>query len=348
MITLYTESLRAFQKKSQQIATNTLLPILSNLKLEFDGNVCTITKNALNSIVIGQVAATGEPGLFLINERVLFSAILANTSKESISLHVEGNQLIITDEDKTYLPLESPFDFPNPPPYNRDSETLKLTNQHLTAIGIAGKYINDVETAGHMQCVHMSGENIFAFHPNYFYINGGFSNLPAASFRSQETKIIGELENVEFLDLPNHHIFFTPGYEYVFTKTESAMPALEGVFASLRLQGADISFSAGDLINFCQRANSVSESEIATCSLAPDGVFVKLKLNDVNYSRSNERFITCVGVPEEFTFNSRLILEPLKAIPHKQLKGKTLRNYLIVNEGDEWFCFAGMAKAQGK
>lgn len=344
MLQLKTDSLKEFQKKAQQIQANTLLPILSNLKLVMtEDGICTIIKNSINSICIGVVEGVGAAGSYLINERIFFS-IVGTSKKEVIEVGIHEGQILIQDDDKTFLPIENPDDYPNPPEYNSNIDCFKFSNEHIRAIGIASNYINESETSGPFQFVHMKEENIFAFHINYFYINGGFKSLPSASFRNEETAIITQLIDVEFMDLPNHHIFFSPGYTYIFTKAETNIMDISSVIGRLNLAGKNFTCNTEEFNNFVQRANSISESPVATCSLNPAGLFVKLQLNDANFSRSNERMIACTGEPDEFTFNSRLIAGAMKAIPFQTLNAKTNQNCLIINNDKEWFCFVGMSK----
>jgi len=341
-IKLNVQSVRDFNKRAQQISTNTILPILSNLKLYYDGSICTLTKNNISAVLVGQVQADGDPITVLINERI-FMAIVMSSKLETIEIQV-AEQILIIDSDKTYLPIENIQEFVNAPEYSSEGEIVKFNKDHIKAINIASNYTNDLESAGFMRFVHISGENIFAFHTNYFYINGSFSNLPVVSLRAEEIKILAEIESIEFIDLPNHHVFFIQGYEYIFTKTEAAMPKLDTVFASLVMPGKEFTCRVDELIDFIQRANLVSESEVAQCSMIPAGVFLQLRIDDSNYSRSNERLISCTGEPDEWTFNSRVILNPMRAIPYEILNAKTNRNYLIIQAGNEWYSFAGMSK----
>lgn len=344
IIRLKTESLRQFQKRAVQLTTNTLLPILTNLKLSYSGDICTLTKNNIGAVIVGQVEATGDACNILISERIFF-AIVSSSKQEFIEIQVEADRILIIDSDKTYLPIEDVAQFVNPPEYSSEADAFKFDKDHLKAIRIASNFTNDLPSAGFMQFVHTSGENIFAFHTNYFYINGSFKGLPVASLRSEEIKILSEIDEIEFMDLPNHHVFFTPGYEYIFTKTEAAMPKLDAVFASLNLPGKNFTCNTSDLVDFIQRANLISESEIAQCSITPAGMFLQLRIDDANYSRSNERLISSTGEPDEWVFNSRVLLNPMRAIPYEILNAKTNRNYLIIQAGNEWYSFAGMSKS---
>jgi hypothetical protein len=255
----------------------------------------------------------------------LFS-IVGATKDEYLQLSVVENQILLeAGATKIILPIEPSENYPSPPDYNNAPSCYKLTKEHLSAIAIARNFTNNSETAGLFQFVHITGENIFAFHTNYFYINGSFSELPTASFRDEETAVIGNLENVELAVLQNHHIFKLPDCVYIFTKSETNQMNLKTIFERLRLPGKEFRCDLEELVSFVQLANNVSESAVATCSLVGEGLFVKLKMNDANYSRS-------------------LIATPLKAVPGEILNAKTNQNTLIIQNEKEWICFVGMSK----
>lgn len=242
MTKLSTESIRQFQRRSQSIERNTLLPILSNLKLEVSNGLATLTKNSLNAVCIGQVVHEGESTVLLLDERILFQ-LAAVTKSEWIEITQHEGRILLKEQEETFLPLEDPANFPLAPEIS-EQDGFKLEQQHIAAINIARNYINNSETAGPFQFVHLEGENIFAFHNNFFYINGGFKDLPSVSLRPEETAMIIEHATLEFLDLPRHHVFFSPGYTFIYTKGElSGIPKLNTVFDRLKLPGADVSFS---------------------------------------------------------------------------------------------------------
>ena len=338
MIKLQSASLREFQKQASQIQSNTLLPILGNLKIEVT-DVCAVTKNSISAICIGQVIHEGETQKILVPERILFAA-LAVTQDEWITIDngvikFGSDTIQFTPEDVNVFPLSPTI--PDQPPF-------VLAKEHIKAIGIAAEYINQGQNAGSFGFVHLAEESIFAFHPNYFYINNSFTGLPTTGFSKDEAAVICSKESIEFLDLQNHHVFFTPGYTYIFTKAEIATPKLTQVVDRLRLPGKSFTCNKGELVNFLNLANTVSESEIATCTMDRSGLFARLLMNDQNYGRGNERIMTVTGELDEFTFNSRLIITSMKSIPYETLNAKTNQNCLIIQAGEEWFCFIGMSK----
>ena len=91
-----TESLRQFQKRATQLTTNTLLPILTNLKLSYSGDICTLTKNNIGAVIVGQVEATGDACNILINERIFF-AIVSSSKQEFIEIQVEEDRILIIE-----------------------------------------------------------------------------------------------------------------------------------------------------------------------------------------------------------------------------------------------------------
>lgn len=338
MLKLQTASLRDFQKQASQILSNTLLPILSNLKVDVT-DVCTITKNAINAVCIGQVVHEGEKQQLLIPEKILFAALNITTDEwitiDGGVIKFGSDTIQFTDEDINTFPLS---------PVIPDQPQFLLTKEHIKSIGIASEYINVAQNAGSFSFVHLGGDAIFAFHPNYFYINSSFSGLPTTGFNKDEALVINSKDQIEFLDLPNHHIFFIPGYTYIFTKNEMASPKLAQIIERLKLPGKSFTCNKNELVNFLNLANTVSESEIAACTLNQDGLFAKLLMNDHNYGRNNERTMTITGELDEFTFNSRLIINALKSVPYEILNAKTNQNCLIIQAGEEWFCFIGMSK----
>lgn len=345
MIKLNTNSLREFQKRASVIERNTLLPVLSNLKIEVD-EVCLVTKSSLNVVCCGQVVHEGGKQSLLVDERILFS-LLSTTSAEWLTIERDGKGLLLSDgKDKISLSTEPVENFPPNPEYDSEAESFMLEKKHIEAITIGRSYVVDSETSGTKQFVHMRGSLIFAIHDNFFYINNSFENLPDAMFTPEETAIIAQHEKLQMAQTERHLILFADdGYTFIFTKPEGSTLNAEGLLSRIVTPGKNFSILKDELVNFCNLANTVSESPVATCTMSQDGLFVKLQMNDKNYERNNHRLVVCEGEVGEFNFNSRLITSALKAIPYGTVQGKTLQNNMILNyNGEEWFCFIGMQK----
>lgn len=337
MIKLSTKSLRDFQKRIGGIQPYNNLPILKNLKVSIANNICTVTKNEINSICIGQIEYEGDETEILINEKVLF-ALLNVTKDEWIEVH---EKYIKSGVDKIPITFEDIMNYPNPPDIT-DQPSYKLTKDHIAAINIAKNYISDMDNQMQYQFVHLNEEAIYAFHSHYFYINNSFDKLPVAQLTKEECNIITSQDEIDFLDLPNHHVFFIPGYTYIFTKAEEVKITISAVVSKLQLAAKEFVCSKDQISDFISLANSVSESQIATCTLSGN----MLSMNDASYNRGNERVVNMEGEADEFIFNSRLVAVPFKAIPYTTIKGKVNMNNFIITGGsdNEWFCFLGMSK----
>lgn len=337
MIKLSTKSLREFQKRISGIEPYNTLPITKNLRVTIQGNLCTVTKNSINAICIGQIEYEGNDSDILVNEKVLL-ALLSVTKDEWVEIH---DKYLKSAADKIPITFEDITHFPNPPDIT-DQPSYKLTKDHISAVNIAKSYISDLDNQQQYQFVHLNEDAIYAFHSHYFYVNNSFKDLPSVQLTKEECNIITSQDEIDFLDLPNHHVFFIPGYTYIFTKPEEVKITINGVVSKLQLPAKEFSCSKSEISEFISLANSVSESQITTCTFKGN----LLSMNDASYNRGSERVINMTGEADEFVFNSRLILQPFKAIPYTTIKGKVNMNNFILSGGSdqEWFCFLGMSK----
>lgn len=352
MLRITVNSYKAFQKKASTIQRNELLPVLSNVKVTYDGSVCTITKNSMNSICVGQVEIEGdcEPGSFLIDEQLLNDCV-PRFKTTSFCVENEGELTIIrSGETKIELPKINPADFPDPPDYGESPDCFPFNSDHLRAIKIASNFTHQSETAGPFQFVHLSEQYIFAFNPFFFYINSSFEGIPKISMRPEEIVAISSYDSIEFTDLPNYHVYFAPGYTYYFSKTESNQPNVSVVFERLAKPGKDCKMNGQQFIDFCLLANSVSGSPKANCVIRAEGMFAKMKLNDASYSRKAEDTIMITGELDEFSFDGKAMITPLRSVPSGEWDVNTKQNCFIINgrESKEVFCFIGMNQVVNK
>lgn len=332
---LNTTSLKAFTTKASKIQRSNQLPILSNLKIVIANDICLITKSNLEATIIGQVEYEGEDQELLIDEHTL-STIASSTKSDAIEIITEGINLILKyGKSKVTLPVEPIEQFPVMPDII-EADIYKFNSDQLRAINIASNFVGEAEA---MSFVQVTKENIAAFNPQFFYINSSFNDMPVVLLRPDEISIIPS-DELEFSDLDRHHVFYQPGFTYIFTKIEANPTSLNQVLSRLQQPGKDFSFDVSELISFCNDANNISQSPIATCTMNGSS----LQLNDASYSRSINAEYECTGSPDEFTFNSRAIVPALKTIGNGKVNAKTNSNTLIIQNESEWFCFLGSAK----
>jgi hypothetical protein len=339
MLKLNTKSLQSFFSRASKIQKSSQLPVLSYLKLSFDNEIATLIKSNLEATIIGQVEYEGDPVDILIDENDL-SISASNCQSEFIEVEHINNvgklEVVLRyNKVKKVTPSEDINTYPVIPEI-KESDIIKLTSDHLSAIEKASSFTGESEA---LSFVQITPAAIAAFSQQSFYINTSFNDLPTILLRPDEIKMLPNNE-VEFSDLERHHVFYTPGFTYIFTKVEGKAAPIDTVLERLRQPGKDFSFDPAELISFCNEANATSKSQIATCTMNGGN----LSLNDAAYSRSIDAEYACEGQPDEFTFNSRLVLSGIKALPTGKIGAKTNQNCLIINDNQEWYCFIGMSK----
>jgi hypothetical protein len=351
MLTLLKSDLLEFQKRTMHIRKNTLLPILAYLRLDWRDGRHWMTKSNAQTVCVAPIGGIAQLDYrtLLLDERILF-AVLPAIKGEYVQIQVNPTQVSLSDGEKMVVDFarEDPTNFPNTPDPNTAGDVLPLTAAHLQAIQIAKSFILDSETAANFQFVHIGGIGIRGYHNSYFYVNASFQNLPTIQLGMEEADLVSEAGVGSLLSQSDRHIFLVDGeIRYIFTRHEVSSPATESVLNKLRLPGKNFQMQKADFLDFCNLANVVSETPIADCALEPNGgMFAKLKMLDINYSRSASKEIMATGEFDAFNFNSRLVATPFRAIPQEQLLAKTNQNCLIIsNEAEtEYFAFLGMGK----
>lgn len=347
MIKLNKASLQDFQRLTAGMPKNTVMPILGYVKIQRNpaSNLTLITKSNLATTVIAAIKSDVDQEFepLLLDERILFG-FLAETKFDDIFITIEGNEIKISDTlTKIGFAKEDFNNFPATP--KASGETKVISREIVEALDTAKNFVNDSETAGNYRFVHCVSNFISAFNSHFFYINNRFEALPEMMLTKEMCDVVCSIQSaLKFQDGGNHYFFTASSIQYILTKMEGKTPDASTVLERLKIPGKDFSIPKSDLVSFCNIANMVSEASVSTCTMKPNGMFADIKVNDANYSRNGERNIPIGGTFDEFTFNARIVIHPLKNIPFETFNAKTNQNCLIVTGKDEYFCFIGMSK----
>lgn len=345
MIKLNKSNLQDFQRLTASMPKNTVMPVLGYVKIEKSTGMALITKSNLATTVVAGIKAEIDQDFepLLLDERILFG-FLSETKFDDIIVSIEGNEIQISDTiTRVRLAKEDHANFPVTP--TAQGETIVMSKDIIDAFDTAKNFVNDSETAGNYRFVHCKDNFIAAFSSHFFYVNNRFEKLPEIMMTKEMCDVVcGAQSAMKFQNSGNHYFFTTTGIQYIFTKQEGKTPAVESVIDRLKLPGKDFTIPKVDLVSFCNIANMVSETAVSSCSMVPNGMFADLKVNDSNYSRSGDRNIPISGTFDEFTFNARIVINPLKNVPLDTFNAKTNQNCMIVTGKDEYFCFIGMTK----
>jgi hypothetical protein len=346
MITLSVEQLKDFQRRTQYIETNTTLPALKYVKLHFSNGKHYLTKNNLSCVCVALVKSITnlkEHEPLLLDNHILFSFVNITRAMD-IEITWDERQIKLSD-GRTHIKFnkEAHADFPPTPSFAEAKNQFIFTKKHLDAIAIARNFIMDTESGGNYRFIHLGGAHITAFHTNFFYVNNQFENLPIARISGEMAAVITGVEELKFSMTDRHYFFLAVDMIYIFTQTESSSPNLTNVLAGLAKPGKQFEFSKAELVDFCQVANFASQSALADCSIIPNGgTFIDFKLTDASYNRNVDKRAGFTGEIDQFNFDSKLFINPLKAVPYDTLKGKTNGGYMMIEGDKEYFAFAGM------
>lgn len=343
MIKLKKQSLQEFQKLTSRMKPNTLLPSLRYLKLELIEGKNLVTKSNIGLTCLAEIDGAYDKSYetLLLDERILF-AFIADSQGDEVIIRIGDKLINLSDGvNNINLPKDDASNYPKMPSPVEEASYV-ITKDHIAAIRIARKFVNDSESAGNFQFIHLYPNYIAAFNTHFFYVNNKFDDLPEAMLSPEQADVVGTFEqDLQFEATDNHYFFISPTVKYIFTRMEGSSLDVSNVVDRLKLDGKNFTLLRPELVNFCSIANVVSETAITDCTLMPPN---KLKMVDANFSRAFQRDITTTGKFDEFSFNARIVTEPIRVIPFDQLQCKTVQNCLIITGDEEWYCFMGMQK----
>lgn len=347
MIKLNITSLNEFRNRTQMMTPNTKLPILQYLKLDINGNDLLLTKSNLDAVYISKIKgshALEKVQSVLIDEKIIYAFANEVKSSDEIQIDVLEKQVKLSQATQNWsFHKENLLNFPMSPPFEPNADSFTFGHDHTAAILVASSFTNDVESAGNQRFVHISNTSISAFNSHYFYCNNSFTNLPSMILTREQASIVGQFENLEVTINDNKYMFFNPADSsiFIFTRCEGNVINVTTVLERLESPGKQFEIYRNELTGFMSMANTVSETPIVDCTINKN----EIKMIDANYNRNGERSISFRGDMDEFNFNSRLFLYPMKAVPYEIMACKTVQNcFIIMGANKDYYCFMGMAK----
>jgi hypothetical protein len=347
MLTFHIESLRNFLKNTAYIAKNNLLPVLGNIKLYKEGEQFYAVKNNLKSVCIHPVQGRGEGGPVLLDFTIL-TALLNVAQGDDLNIEELAGNLVLTysigkKEARTELQSLPADDFPVPANIPAAEEGRLLPPAAIDSMATARYFTSDKESTANFQYVALNGDNISAFEGAYFYVSTGHTDLTPTLLSREACDVVVALGSVTHASTSQSDCFYTDaGAVYIFAKCEYKPHKLEAVLKGLgNTDGKAFTSLKEDWVTFCNLANAVTESAVALCTVSPTGLFT---MEDGNWNRKQDLQADITGELDEFRFNSRSILPPLKAIPIENWNCKTNQHFLIINSDKEYFTFIGMQK----
>lgn len=226
--------IEAFKSQASFIKPNTILPILSFLKIDVAGDYCHITKSNNESFLVRTISNDSEDCSFLIDERVLYSFVEFSSS-EYINFTDDGNRIRIYD-DRT--DTKSPTDRPElfPPIEKNIDNWIAIPKLALVSVGIVGQLIFDGEIMNAKSFVFVGAGKVAGTDGNIGYYQTIPDPLPEVILRKEVAACISKMTTCQYGRANNYDFFKEDGSVYGFAKSEYQFIDLKVIFIDVAEQ----------------------------------------------------------------------------------------------------------------
>lgn len=330
MIKIPLNELKEFLRKAKPIKDNGIVPALAYLKLVCDGNVATITKNALSSFLIYELQKTEfESNTVLLIDFKVLSGFIAQAKGSTIEIELKGGkEVVITDGHyKVRHPYSDEKVFPVI--QEMDSKTKKEINLDIlesmnTAKGYVARNANKiwldyvhVKPLGKKECC------VFGSEGNAMYFKRFKNDLPEIILDPEVCAILAGMDSVMYTKTGQYHYFDTGRAIYGFSQVEQRSTTFEQLVSQLPEKMSFVAERA-QIVDFCKLVISINPSLLtANCFIREAGK-KQLLMQFVNddFALGSEAFIAIEEkgpAIEEFWFNPKLMLLCLEGLPYEKI-----------------------------
>ena len=270
MHTIKLDHAKAFCARAANIKPNTLLPVLANIKIDFDGNNISFTKNNLRAFVtytFKQEQAYPTKSV-LIDEKI-FSNFASMASNDLSIKQLAADKILITDGSTEFIsPTEPPENFPLNDKFDADplADEIKIDKETMQHLERAASFIVEEDIprpTGHVFVGEgfIAGSDSFIAYKAPTKLNARIVMTPAA------LNGIKGFEELRFAENESYMYFYNADIMMGFVKSEHLwidmyakimMPESDLFFGAKRAQMA--AFNNACLLNSPNRTATVLAS----------------------------------------------------------------------------------------
>jgi DNA polymerase III sliding clamp (beta) subunit (PCNA family) len=199
--------IEAFKIQAANIKPNTLMPILSYLKIEINGDYCEMTKSNNEAFVIRTSINDSENCEFLINESVLYS-FAEYSAAEYIEFEKDGNRIKIFDQyNATRSPTEPSHLYPKLDKEN-NTDPIELPKLVLVSAGICANIIFDGEVFDAKSFVFVGKKCVAASDATIGFLQKiGMEELPEIVLRKEVAICLSRMNRCIYCKNNNYDLF---------------------------------------------------------------------------------------------------------------------------------------------
>jgi len=304
--------IEAFKSQAAFIKPNLILPILSFLKIDVDGDFCRITKSNNESFLVRTVSNDSEDCSFLVDENILYSFVDLSTS-DHINFSDDGNRIRIYDERTD---TKSPTDRPElyPPIAGHVNEWMDIPKLALVSAGIVGQLVFNGEIMNAKSFVFVGLGKVAGTDGNIGYYQPITEPLPQLVLRKDVAGCIAKMSSCQYSRVNNYDFFKEDNSVYGFIRSEYGFMDLTQVFPGIT---EDLSFcvnksSISKFNNHCLSAVTTKSIGV-TFECKNDNLFIQM--NDEKWGVDSKTNVPVKGNSGKFKYDPGFMNTLLKLLP---------------------------------
>jgi len=221
----------SFKEQSGTINTSKVsLPILKFLKIDIEGDFCSITKSNHESFIIKTFGNDSEDCSFLVSEDTLYHFVNYCDS-EYINFLIDGTRIVLSGghSSKVSSPTDSAKIYPSIDTAN--NAWISLPKLSLTSAGLASQIIFDGEIAGPKSYVFFGNGNVAGSDGSIGFLQPIKDHLPNLSLRRDVAQVVCKMTSCQHGSNESFDLFKENDTLYGFRKSEQPFFDLSPIFS---------------------------------------------------------------------------------------------------------------------
>lgn len=256
MVLIQTSEIKTFLKRANKIKTNTVLPVLTYIKLDCSGDSATLTKTNLDAWCIHQVEAEFKENCTVLIDEKLLSALVANSFDELIDISVDGDNVVMScGKSKLSFALSDPSVYPTAPEMNQENGLTTLSSEMLYSVRAASSIIDTAVQNQWANCFIQYREgktDIFSTRSGWTMYKRQFDDrYPNITISPEVAGIITMFEEAQYYQANNYDFFDFGKTIYGFIRSVYTAPAYQTPFARCK-NTTWFEVNRKDLLQFCE------------------------------------------------------------------------------------------------
>ena len=289
MVIISTSEVKDFIKKSSKINTSrSVIPVLTYIKLECEGDKARLIKTDLNTWCLQEVDADFMENITVLIEEKVLTAVIANGADDIISITQDNNTVRLkSGKANASFSLQDSSVYPMLPEMNQENGITELPTELLYSIRSASS-IADTSSDSFKSLVFVKYVNaktdVFCTSGHVIYLKQFPQRLPSFSISPVNAAMICAFELVHHYECGNYNFFNCGKTIYGFVKSTFNPPAYHKMVTSINNERY-FEAEKDDLLQFCNLTSSINNDELPEMLIKDSGLGITMKSSNGDGSR---------------------------------------------------------------